>query len=104
MTERRSTDPLLPAEQAIARYGSIREAANHTNLPTRDLLNAWKRINEAHGPHQARNAAGSTPIRHIRIPDDLWQLITAKAAARHKSRATVIVAALRRELSEQEMP
>lgn len=104
MTERRSTDPLLPAEQAIARYGSVHEAALRTSIPARDLLNAAKRINEAHGPNQARSPAGSTPIRHIRIPEDLWQLITAKAAARHKSRATVIVAALRRELYEQEIP
>lgn len=35
-----------------------------------------------------------TPIRNIRIPDDLWQAAKAKADSRHETVSAVIVRAL----------
>jgi predicted DNA binding CopG/RHH family protein len=37
-----------------------------------------------------------TPLRNLRVPDDLWQAAKAKAAAEGTTLTAVLVAALRR--------
>jgi hypothetical protein len=41
------SDPLRPAEQAIARWGSLQAAVEHSGLPVRTLRRAWRRMAEA---------------------------------------------------------
>lgn len=39
-----------------------------------------------------------TPLRNLRIPDDLWQAAKTKAASEHTTVTAVVIAALRRYL------
>ena len=39
-----------------------------------------------------------TPIRHLRIPDDVWARVKARAAAEHTTATAFVVAAILRAL------
>ena len=43
-----------------------------------------------------RPATGKTPLRNVRVPDDLWSAALAKARAEGRSLSEVLVAYLRR--------
>ncbi len=43
-----------------------------------------------------RPATGKTPLRNLRVPDDLWQAALAKARAEGRTLTDVLVAYLRR--------
>ena len=40
----------------------------------------------------------ATPIRHLRIPDDLWAAVKARAAAERTTATAFVVAAILRAL------
>jgi hypothetical protein len=46
-----------------------------------------------------RPATGKTPLRNLRVPDDIWTAALAKARAEGRSLTEVIVAYLRRYVS-----
>lgn len=46
-----------------------------------------------------RPATGKTPLRNLRVPDDLWQAALAKARAEGRSLTEVLIAYLRRYVS-----
>lgn len=41
---------------------------------------------------------GATPIRHLRIPDDLWERVKARAASEHTTATAWVVALVVRAL------
>lgn len=43
-----------------------------------------------------RPATGKTPLRNLRVPDDLWKAALAKARAEGRTLTDVLVAYLRR--------
>ena len=47
-------------------------------------------------PGMPRPATGKTPLRNVRVPDDLWNAALAKARAEGRSLSEVLVAYLRR--------
>ncbi len=47
-------------------------------------------------PGMPRPATGKTPLRNLRVPDDLWQAALAKARAEGRTLTDVLVAYLRR--------
>jgi hypothetical protein len=47
----------------------------------------------------ARPATGKTPLRNLRVPDELWQAALAKAHADERTLTDVILAYLRRYVS-----
>ena len=46
-----------------------------------------------------RPATGKTPLRNLRVPDDVWQAAMAKARAEGRTLTDVLVAYLRRYIS-----
>lgn len=94
MSGHRHTTTLTPAEQAIAKHGSVAEAWRRTQLPYGELRRAWQQINAAN--RAATGAVGRTPPRNIRIPDALWDELTMRAGSR--GRAEFIIAAIRKAL------
>lgn len=61
------TDPLRPAEQAIAQYGSFKAALEHSGLPRRDLRRAWRRMEEA-AQHTERASIAWSIKAHPFVP------------------------------------
>ena len=49
----------------------------------------------------ARPATGKTPLRNIRVPDDLWQAAKAEAAAEGRSLTDVILGDLHRYVTRR---
>jgi hypothetical protein len=46
-----------------------------------------------------RPATGKTPVRNLRVPDDIWRAAQEKAEAEGRTLTDVIVAYLRRYIS-----
>jgi len=72
------SDPLCPAEQAIARYGSLEAAVEHSGLPGHLLLQAWRRMSAA--------AATSEMARPVHKASDPAPCGTYAAYKRHLRR------------------
>jgi predicted HicB family RNase H-like nuclease len=49
----------------------------------------------------ARPATGKTPLRNIRVPDDLWQAAKEEAAAEGRSLTDVILGDLHRYVTRR---
>jgi predicted HicB family RNase H-like nuclease len=50
----------------------------------------------------ARPATGKTPLRNIRVPDDLWQAAKDEAAAEGRSLTDVILGDLHRYVTRRQ--
>ena len=50
----------------------------------------------------ARPATGQTPLRNIRVPDDLWSAAMAEAKAEGRSLTDVIVSDLHRYVNRRQ--
>ena len=61
------SDPLRPAEQAIARYGSLEAAVEHSGLPGHLLLQAWRRL-QAAAAHTERGSITWSITAHPFVP------------------------------------
>lgn len=44
----------------------------------------------------------TTPVRHIRIPDTLWNAARTRAAAEHTTITAIIIRALHHHLNDEE--
>lgn len=53
----------------------------------------------AHNIQHSPTARGETPIRHVRVADDLWQEVTEEAKASGDSRTAIVVSGIKRELA-----
>jgi hypothetical protein len=59
--------PLRPAEQAIARYGSLEAAVENSDIPVRTLRRAWRRMAEA-AAHTERASIAWSIKAHPFVP------------------------------------
>jgi predicted DNA binding CopG/RHH family protein len=50
---------------------------------------------------RGRPATGQTPLRNIRVPDDLWTAAKQKAAAEGTTLSAVLVACLKRYVGKR---
>jgi len=46
-----------------------------------------------------RPRTGETPIRHVRVADDLWREVIEEAEASGDSRTAIVVSGIKRELA-----